>query len=237
MNSTTDSTMLNEQPMNHPSTIHDCWNTVGVWGNSTCAALKQHIHCRNCPVHGAAAVQLLDRELPDDYRREWTNHIAAATKTTAAGTKSVVIFRIAEEWLALPTRVFQEVAEQCSVRTVPHRRRGNLLGLVNIRGELLLCASLGAALGLVPSPTGKQDELRRTYKRLLVVNREGSRLAFPVDEVSGVYLYHPRELKDIPATLAKAAAAYTIGLLAWNNTTVGCLDAELLFYALNKSFS
>ena len=66
----------------------------------------------------------------------------------SGGDKTVVIFRIGTEWLALPTGIFQEVVDQCVVRTLPHRRGGILRGLVNVRGELLLCVALGAVLGL-----------------------------------------------------------------------------------------
>jgi chemotaxis-related protein WspD len=52
-----------------------------------------------------------------------------------------------------------------------------------------------------------------------------------------VVRYHPRDLHPVPATLAPAAGAYTIGLLPWREHHVGCLNDELLFYTLNKSFS
>ena len=61
------------------------------------------------------------------------------------------------------------------------------------------------------------------------------RLTTAVDHF--VHHYHPRDLKDVPATLAKAAATYTVGVLQWNGQTVGCLDDELLFYALSKGLS
>ncbi len=50
--------------------VHDCWNRIGVEGNATCRELAKYIHCRNCPVYSAAGLQLLDRPLPADYRRE-----------------------------------------------------------------------------------------------------------------------------------------------------------------------
>jgi chemotaxis-related protein WspD len=183
------------------------------------------------------ALHLLDREPPGDYLRDWTKRIAAEKKIAQPGTNSVVIFRIGIEWLALPTRVFQEVAEHCTLHTVPHRRGGVLAGLVNIRGELLLCASLGALLGLERSAAETKEKKRVIYDRLLVANRDGNRLAFPVDEVQRVLRYHPRDLKPVPATLENAAATFTIGMLPWENKTVGCLDDELLFYKLDKSFS
>jgi chemotaxis-related protein WspD len=184
-----------------------------------------------------SARHLLERQPPPDYLREWTERIACAAKTVETATNSAVVFRIGFEWLALPTRLFQEVAERCTLHTVPHRRGGGLAGLVNVRGELLLCASLDVVLGLERGVEAKKEKNGFAYERLLVVDRDGSRLAFPVDAVRGVVRYDPRELKPLPATLKNAADAFTLGLLAWQEKTVGCLDAELLFYKLNKSFA
>ena len=154
-----------------------------------------------------------------------------------AGTTSALIFRIGVELLALPTRIFQEVAEQCPVHSLPHRAGGIVAGIVNIRGELLVCASLGSVLGLEKAAEARRESGRRIYGRLLIANRQGNRLAFPVDEVFGVHRYHPRELRPAPSTLAESKVTYTTGLLPWRDRTVGCLDDELLFYTLNKSLS
>ena len=108
---------------------------------------------------------------------------------------------------------------------------------MNIRGELLLCASLGAVLDLGQNAEAEKDKNRTVYERPLVANRNGNRLAFPVDEVYGIVRYHPRELKPLPATLEQAAATFTLGLLPWQEKTVGCLDDELLFYKPIKSFA
>jgi chemotaxis-related protein WspD len=217
-------------------TLQDCWNRIGVRGDGSCPELAVHIHCRNCPVHAAAAAEMVDRELPDGYLREWTDKVAIERIAAEPGTTSVVIFRIGAEWLALPTQVFQEVAERSAFHTLPHRRGGVLLGLANVRGEMLLCVSLEAILGMERS-AGGQGETRGAYKRLLVVNRDGKGLAFPVDEVHGVHRFHPRELKEVPATLAQAAATYTVGLLPWNAKMVSRLDDDFLFFALNNSLS
>ena len=200
----------------------------------------QPTHPKNQPLQSgssadAGALRLLDRESPEDYIREWTERIAQEKKTVETGTVSVAIFRIGVEWLALPTRIFQEVAEQCPVHTLPHRTSGAVAGLANVRGELLVCVSLGAVLGLEAKAGEKTTA--RIFKRLLVANRDGSRLAFPVDEVFGLHRYHPRELNAAPATLAQGKVSYTIGILPWRDKTVGCLDDELLFYTLNKSLS
>ena len=148
-----------------------------------------------------------------------------------------MIFRIGAEWLALPTAVFAEVATLRPVHSLPHRRNGRVLGLVNVRGALLVCVSLHDLLGLEKAPETREDQARALHRRLLVISHEGSRLVFPVDEVHGIHRCPPRELKEVPATVAKATATYTKSVLVWHDRAVGCLDAQLLFYTLNRSLA
>jgi chemotaxis-related protein WspD len=188
-------------------------------------------------LHRSAAARLLDRDLPDGYLDEISDIVSAPKHVVEAGTKSTVIFRLGLEWLALSTGIFQEVAERSRVHKLPHHVDGFLSGLVNVRGELLLCVALDVFLGLDKSPEADRPKGQMNKERLLVCNRAGDRLAFFVSEVHGVHRFHPRDLKEVPATLAKATATYTVGLLQWKDKTVGCLDDELLFYALNKGFA
>src|SRR2546422_702365 len=120
------------RPATAPAPIYDCWNTIGVEGNGTCRELVKFIHCRNCPVYSAAGTQLLDRPMPADYRREQAEHYAQPKKFSQPARLSLVLFRLASEWLALPTSAFQEVAERRALHSLPHRRRGLALGLVNV---------------------------------------------------------------------------------------------------------
>ncbi len=233
-----------------PAVVHDCWSTIGVGGNASCRELLRYVHCRNCPVYSAAAVQLLDRPLSDDYRREWTVHFAQEKKLIPqSGTKtSVVIFRLVSEWLALPTQAFQEVAVCRALHTLPHRRRGIVLGLVNVRGELLVCASLGRLLGL-SERGGKVETLKAESRnqfqlsqfqlrdRLLVANWDGGRIAFPVQEVHGVHRVHGDTVREPPATIAKSIHTYSRGVFAWRDHTVGFLDADALFSELNRNLT
>jgi chemotaxis-related protein WspD len=181
---------------------------------------------------------LLNREAPEAYLREWTAHVAAEQTVADVGTTSVLIFRIGPEWLALPSQIFQEVLGQCVVRRMPHHRSNLLSGLVNVRGELLLCVALGTLLGLEDASETPHPAARTGRERLLTCDRRGDRLAFLADEVDGVHRYRPRDLQEIPATLAKAAAGtYIVGILPWKDRAVGCLDDELVFFALNRGLA
>ena len=111
---------------------------------------KGYIHCRNCPVYARAGAALLNRPVPADYRREWTAHFAQPKPRAAVPNTSATIFTLGPEWLALDTTLIQEIAERRPMHSLPGSRSGNrvVLGLVNVRGELLVCVSLGRLLGI-----------------------------------------------------------------------------------------
>ena len=58
---------------------------------------------------------------------------------------------------------------------------------------------------------------------------------FPVDEVFGVHHFDNEELEESPVAISKTDITFTTGLLAWNDSSVGLLDEELLFNALKRS--
>jgi chemotaxis-related protein WspD len=178
---------------------------------------------------------LLDRPLLPQYRHEWSVYFAQPKQFGAPAKASALVFRLNAEWFALRTQVFQEVAEHRLVHSLPHRQPGIVLGLVNIRGELLICVSFGHLLGLEQTPSSQT--LRRTYDRLLVTSWDGNRLVFPADEVRGIHRFQMSELKEPPATLAKSNFSYTQGVLSWAGRSVGLLDADRLFSTLNRSLT
>jgi len=217
--------------------VIDCWNKIGVHGDASCPKLEKHIHCRNCPVYAAAAVQLLDRDLPSDFLDEWTRHIAQAKPATESTPQSVVVFRIGAEWLGLQTNSLKEIVSIRPVHSLPHRRNGVVLGLANVRGELLVCISLSEILRLDETSEPKKDKTRALSPRMLFVQHQGLRAVCPVDEVFGVHRFDPRELMTVPATLAKATTTYTKAVLSWRRETVGLLDEDLLFYTMSRGLA
>ena len=216
------------------SSVASCRNTIGVWGDCSCPELQVHVHCRNCPVYSAAAAALLDRPVPAEFAIDRARDFEASKAVDERETQSVVVFRLGPEWFALPTSVVAEVAERRVIHSVPHRR-GIVLGVVNVRGELLVCVSLGRLLGLEPVSEPLPGVSRTDHGRLLVVRRDGVRAVLPADEVGGVQRFHPRELKEVPTTVSKAATAHSRAVLSWSGHLVGLLDDHLLFRTLHRS--
>ena len=155
--------------------LNDCWNKIGVWGNRECGELKKVIHCRNCMVYSSAAAQLLGAELPPDYLQRWTTHFATEQKVESRQMQAALIFRIGGEWLALSPVNLQEIAEGRPIHSVPRGRSNTLLGLANIRGELLACVALDRVLGLEKMGPEKSSSKRTLYRRMVVAGREDLR--------------------------------------------------------------
>ena len=218
------------------SRIDDCWNTIGVRGDASCPQLPVHVHCRNCPIYAAAALEVLDRDLPSNYAAEWTSHFAQTTAAEDLHTDPVVVFRVGAEWLALSTRVIKEVADLRPIHSLPHRRSGGVLGVANVRGELLVCVSVGQLLGVEQGEESRHEQ-RGVHQRFLVIQHEGHRAVLPVDEVHGIHRVHARELRDVPATVARATATCTKAILLWNGKSVGLLDEQLLLFLLSRSLA
>lgn len=210
-----------------------CWSRIGVEGDQSCHELRRHVHCHNCPVYSAAAARFLDRPVPVEYRQEWTEHFARDKRIAAPLKVSAVLFRLGTEWLAMPTQAFQEVAERRIVHSLPHRRSGVVLGIVNVRGELLLCAALDRLLRL--EPDARPLRSRASFHRLLVSEWQGQRFAFPVHEVHGVHRFHQQDLREPPTTVSRSNLNCATGVFPWRQFTVGFLDPDALYAALNRN--
>jgi chemotaxis-related protein WspD len=110
-----------------------------------------------------------------------------------------------------------------------------VLGLSNVRGELVICISLGHLLQV--EGISSLETLRVNYQRLLVIQWDTSRVAFPVDEVQGPVRFNPRDLKAPPSTLARSDTRYAQGVLTWEHCTAGFLDLDLLLSSFQRSLS
>ncbi len=178
---------------------------------------------------------LLNRPHPEGYRSELTRRIAKAGQEKHVDEYTSLIFRVGAEWLALPSERIREIAVLNTLHTLPHRPK-TLLGLANVRGELLICVDLASFLesNTVDAATKNKST---PYGQLLVVVTDQGPLAFPVNEVHGFHRYQEVELRELPSTLSGTSNTYTYNILPWQGHSVGCLDAQALFRAINQSLS
>ncbi|AZC16567.1 MULTISPECIES: chemotaxis protein CheW [Pseudomonas] len=212
--------------------IDDCWNRIGIHGDKSCPLLAEHIHCRNCSVYSAAATRLLDRYSLRQQDRE--RSVAEETDSDVA-SRSLLMFRLGEEWLGLPTRCLLEVAPQQAIHSLPHQRSRALLGVANVRGALVACLSLTELLGLDSTPAIASSA--RVMPRMLIIGAEGGPVVVPVDEVHGIHAIEERILDNASASGDQANAKYTRGVLQWQGRSLRLLDEEQLLSAVTRSLT
>jgi chemotaxis-related protein WspD len=220
-------------PMEH------CWRRIGIGGDRSCTELATFIHCRNCPVIATAARRFFDRPAPAGYLESWQEILERPEASIDADAKSVLVFRLGDEWLALPTAVLVEVTTPRRLHRLPHRSGPVLAGIVNIRGQLQLCVRLGGLLGL--EEPAAEVTATSPMARLLVVERAGERglerWVFEVDEVGGVHRVPGRLLQSPPSTVSHAGTRATAAIFAWQDRTVGLLDEARLLNGLHRLIS
>ncbi|MGC5702244.1 purine-binding chemotaxis protein CheW [Pseudomonas sp. NFXW11] len=212
--------------------IDDCWNRIGILGDKSCPLLAEHIHCRNCAVYSAAATRLLDRY---SLRQEDREQALAVETDTDVATRSLLMFRLGEEWLGLPTRCLLEVAPQQAIHSLPHQRSRALLGVANVRGALVACLSLTELLGLDPTPLAASNG--RVMPRMLIIGADGGPVVVPVDEVHGIHAIDERILNTASLPGEQADAKYTRGVLQWQGRSLRLLDEEQLLIAVTRSLT
>ena len=219
--------------------MDNCWRHIGVSGDRSCPELATFIHCRNCPVLTSAARRFFDRPAPAGYLDSWREILEQPEVARDADARSVLVFRIGDDWLALPTAVLVEVTSPRQLHRVPHRSGAELAGIVNIRGQLQLCILLEGLLGLPAPAVG--IPFAASTARLIVVERVGDRgaerWAFRVDEVAGVHRVPGQSLRDVPATVSGAGTRATTALFSWHDRTVGLLDVSRLLDGLHGRIS
>jgi len=219
--------------------IDDCWNHIGVWATGDfqkCDRLKSVIHCRNCEKFSIAGQQILEQPLSDEYLEEWANIYSREKEDRKIGTQSSLVFRLGDEWYSLPAKIIAEITPMQKIHTLPHNKTRALRGLVNIRGELKICISLGYLLSINKGKISESPERKYTsYERMIVIEHEEQQFVFPVSEILGTCRYHEDDIQAPPATVANAKATFTRGMLHYSQKYIACLDHELMFYSMERS--
>ena len=207
--------------------------------------LKSQLEIKQSSLKEAnAAARLLQRPLPSSYRAQQTAQIAEKARSDSSTSSfTALIFRLGREWLALPAAVCQQILAPVKSHSLPHRSNRTLLGIVNVRGQLLLKVSLLEILGLseaadvAPAPQVKQSF--RGYRRMVVVEKLSEEglpevWAFEVDELYGIHSLSFDSLQPVAAGTNASSYGCTQYIFSWKERQVSALNDVKLFDALRQ---
>lgn len=216
----TDHDLLQSQPA-----VDDCWNRIGVFGDKRCERLERHIHCRNCEVYGAAAIALLDR-YGSSLERDADDYGQGEAQEPVGEQRSLLIFRLGEQWLAIATRCLAEVMPVSPIHSLPHRKSTGLLGVTNVRGTLVACLSLSELLDLETDDSRQSGQ--RVIPRMLILESGSGPLVVPVDEVSGIQKIPLARISNAKQDDKRTISRFTAGVLQWRGQSITLLNDEQL---------
>lgn len=179
--------------MNKPAHDQD-WHAVRERLNGAAQAIA--FSSANLKQHQAAAMQARTRELaripPETGKR--------------AELLELVTFRLSGESYALEARFVYEVMQLPQVTIVP-RTPESLLGVINLRGEILAVFDFNRLFGL-------QSNIGEHTSRLIVLGESHPQFGFVADAVEQVKTIDPAELRSPAAPFASIRREVVCGVTA-----------------------
>ena len=176
--------------------------------------------------------ELLARPMDPAIITANTRIVAQPDSEDEGAPRSLLIFQLGGDRLALEAGASHRVVAITPVRRIPHRTNAVFAGVANVAGELTPVGRLDHALGLAefqPSASA----------RFVVIGSAQARWAFPVDLVEGVLRLGESRFQPPPATVARAADGCTIALVrvdaAGDALSVALLDMGRVCALLGRS--
>ena len=136
------------------------------------------------------------------------------------------MFRVNDEWFALPSRCLHEIAEKRSIHRIPRNKNTDIRGVVNISGEVRICYSLKSILGVKDSSKAGSKSNDITAGRFIVTILNDEYYVFDVEQVNGLSLYSENEVLPVPATLQYSGGNMISAVINQNKNNIAVLDID-----------
>lgn len=134
---------------------------------------------------------------------------------------SVFSFQLGEEHYGIELRYLAETRRAVTVRRLPSAP-SHLVGIINLRGELLPVIDLCPILGL------PQKEWNKIVPTLLVLGLKENKWAVVVDSAQDILTFSTKEIMPPPLSLDPEHAPFIRGELLLENRPLSLLDMERL---------
>ncbi len=146
-----------------------------------------------------------------------------AQSRAAAGSKTVELatFFIGEALCGMDIMNIQEVNRLMEMTKVPQAPE-NVMGILNLRGQIVTVIDLGLKLGI--SSINQGDENRN-----IIVSSKGEQIGFLVERISDVVLADMEKIEPPPANIGGVQGKFFKGVFKTEESLIGILDvAEVL---------
>lgn len=208
--------------------IDACWKSKGIYGDRSCAKLAAHTHCRNCEVYTETASALRDQFHSNELAEGESSLSTSLQHISAEPTQRCIVFRLANQWFAIPSRFLTEVSLPLAIRAVPNRHSTTLRGVCNIKGQLIPCISLHRLFTL------PESDISSASQRMLVLQHASGAFVVAVNQIleitmlaQSIWDFTTLSSGSILGQVSSAAAKY-------KNINLTLLDADALLALMLK---
>ena len=133
-------------------------------------------------------------------------------------TVELASFYIGEALCGMDILKVQEINKLIEMTRVPQAPE-YVLGILNLRGEIVTIVDLGKKLGL--KSTGMSDKTRN-----IIVNSNGEHIGLMVEEISDVIQAEAEKVEAPPANIGGVQGKYFTGVFKTEDRLIGILDVE-----------
>ena len=133
-------------------------------------------------------------------------------------TVELASFFVGEALCGMDILKVQEINKLIEMTRVPQAPE-YVLGILNLRGEIVTIIDLGKKLGL--KPTELSDKTRN-----IIVNSNGEHIGLMVEQISDVVQAEWEKVEAPPANIGGVQGKYFTGVFKTENRLVGILDVD-----------
>ena len=135
-----------------------------------------------------------------------------------SGTVELASFFVGEALCGMDILKVQEVNKLIEMTRVPQAPE-YVLGILNLRGEIVTIIDLGKKLGL------KSTELNHKTRNM-IVNSNGEHIGLMVEQISDVIQAEWEKIEPPPANIGEVQGKYFTGVFKTEDRLIGILDVE-----------
>ena len=146
----------------------------------------------------------------------------AQEEEVTADARSLLLFRLGEEWYAFPIEGVREIYNDFLVTRIP-RVPEFILGVVNVRGEIMSVTDLGTMIR-VPSRTQHSDV--EELPSAIIVANEHCVTAVVVDEIGDIAEIPKGDVEPALSTLDKTQAEFVAGSVYIDGRLIGIVNLD-----------
>ncbi|MRR13494.1 hypothetical protein EG835_13815 [bacterium] len=137
-------------------------------------------------------------------------------------TRSLLLFSLGEEWYAFPIEGVREIYNEYQVTRIP-RVPEFILGVVNVRGEIVSVTDLGAMMRV---PSRAQRSIDQELPSAIIVGNSSCVTAVVVDEIGDIAEVPRGAAEPALSTLDKAQAEFVAGSIYIDERLIGIVNLD-----------